>query len=507
MNANKTLILVIVSAIALFGSLFLGSAAAQTDFTTIGAFLGGVVALTTYLVLGKNTWILIPVFAMWQGKIGILPIPFSVNNLVVGFAVFCWVVNILSRREKLRHSLTGLDMMVICMVTVLVLGFARNPVSLRIFGGGGAIGARPYFEMVMGVMAYVMLSSIRIDGRWLKRIPYITIATSVVLAIGGAIAYFMPSIGIYLNHVYSGFALNSREFGGGIEGGLVVTRAGYLTPLAATITAILYSKRAPLMNLSLRHPLRTIALGGAFLLTLVSGFRGAFAAQGMYFLIGSWMWWKGKGLVVTGVLGTLALVGIFAISMVVEVPLGMQRALTFLPGDWNREVVMQAEGSTDFRINMWHQAWNEGGIQNVWFGDGYRIPMGELQYYQELQMRGYVKEADKITYYLITGDLHSGPLSTIKYVGVLGLVVFSLLIMTIAVKIYKLWNLAIQSRSQLMIGFYALPLIYFPIVYMFIFGSFRVDLPRVFVGAGLLVLLTNALRDELAMKRKEDHLE
>jgi hypothetical protein len=503
MNSRNILILIAVLAVSLIGSVFLGSAVAKSEFNTVAGFVVGAMALTLYLVLGKNVWVLIPVFAYWTGNIGILPIPFSVNNLVVGFVLICWIINILSKRENLGFSLKSLDAAILLLLVVMSIGYARNPVSIAILGGN-SVGARPYFEMGMGLMAYVMLSSVRVDPIWVNRVPYMTVISCAILAIGGAIAYFIPTVGFIASRVYSGFLPNMNAVGFLQEGAGEITRAGYLTPLALSITALLYAKRAPLMNFSFRHPLRTVFLGFALLLALLTGFRGAIGQQAAYFVIGSGMWWKGKGLVLTGLMATLVIAGVFVVSMLFELPFGAQRSLSFLPGDWDQKLITNTQRSNEFRFDMWHRAWYEDGIKDVWLGDGYRIPMSQLEYQKGLMAQGYVNEEERITYYLITGDLHSGPLSAIKYVGVLGLIVFLILSIMIAVQAWKLWNYAISKNSNLMIGFYVIPMIYFPVAYMFIFGSFRIDLSRVLVSAGLLILLKNIMRDSMSDENQEE---
>ena len=505
MHSKNILLLIVVIGIAGVGSLFLGSAVANEEFSTVGIFIAAAMAIALFVGLGKNVWILIPVFAAWQGRINILPIPFSVSNLVVGFAVACWLVLVVTRRENLRIKITGLDVVIGLIIIILALGYLRNPVGIAALKGGGNVGARPYFEVAMALMAYLMLSTIRIDAIWLNRIPWITIAASSILAVGGGIAYLSPDVGIYLYQIYSGFMPNLRDLD--TTGGndlLEVGRAGYLLPMAFAILMLLYGTKAPIANLSPRNPIRIFALGTSIVFTLLSGFRGAIAGQGVYFGLASWVWWRGKGLFVTIALALMTIGSIYVASVLFELPLPVQRTLSFLPGDWNHEVVMQAEGSKDWRIEMWEQAWYEDGIKNKIIGDGFKVPMGELQYYQALIASGRVRQDEKATYYIITGDLHSGPLSAIKYVGIIGLVFFVVLSLVISVRFYKIWRYAIDAKLDAYIGYFALPAMYFPILYIFVFGSFRVDMPRILVSAGMLVLVEKAIRDLVRKKQIEE---
>jgi hypothetical protein len=96
---------------------------------------------------------------------------------------------------------------------------------------------------------------------------------------------------------------------------------------------------------------------------------------------------------------------------------------------------------------------------------------------------------------LITGAYHSGPLSAIRYVGVVGLVLYlSLLIATAGYG----WKIVRRSQGTdylplaLLVG---IPAIYEPFNYVFIFGSFDDDFPDTLFVCGMLKLLSKALNE------------
>src|SRR5690606_25471702 len=118
----------------------------------------------------------------------------------------------------------------------------------------------------------------------------------------------------------------------------------------------------------------------------------------------------------------------------------------------------------------------------------------ELAYYSELQKKGKITPEQLADYYLMTGDLHSGPLSAIKFVGVVGLVCFVVLSIVISIKYVKLWRFAKGHEAKSSVGYYAIYSCYFPIVYIFVYGAFQTDLPSLIVSAGLLKLLDRSVR-------------
>src|SRR5436190_16252808 len=75
------ILLAIVTLVGLLGALALGKMVALNDYMKIGMIVGGTVAITICLALGKKIWILIPLCWLLTGKISILPLPFSVQQL------------------------------------------------------------------------------------------------------------------------------------------------------------------------------------------------------------------------------------------------------------------------------------------------------------------------------------------------------------------------------------------------------------------------------------------
>ena len=159
---------------------------------------------------------------------------------------------------------------------------------------------------------------------------------------------------------------------------------------------------------------------------------------------------------------------------------------------------------------MWEEAMYGKGIRNKWLGDGFGISQSEIDYFQEKELAGTATTEDQHHFHILVGTLHSGPLTAIRFVGVVGLILYLLLAISIAVGFTKLWRSCIRYRENIMVGFFALGALYHPFKFIFIFGSYDVDFPKLLVSAGLLVLCRNLVssqREKEAKKAQEEEMQ
>jgi hypothetical protein len=90
--------------------------------------------------------------------------------------------------------------------------------------------------------------------------------------------------------------------------------------------------------------------------------------------------------------------------------------------------------------------------------------------------------------FMVTGSFHSGPLSTIKYIGVVGLCLYYPLMCYMAL---LAWRLCIQARGTKAFTlslFVGIPIIYEPFNFVFIFGGLDSNYSQLLFWAGLLNL-------------------
>jgi hypothetical protein len=169
----------------------------------------------------------------------------------------------------------------------------------------------------------------------------------------------------------------------------------------------------------------------------------------------------------------------------------MQRALSWLPGDWNQEAVTDAEGSTHWRVEMWEWAWNYDRIlrDRVW-GQGFGLSIDDMNLIANSLTAGeggatLLGGSDRENF-MVTGTFHNGPLSTIKYIGIVGLALYYPLMIYMAVLAWRLCKRARETKAFTLVLFVSIPIIYEPFNFVFVFGGLDSNYPQLLLWAGLL---------------------
>jgi hypothetical protein len=223
----------------------------------------------------------------------------------------------------------------------------------------------------------------------------------------------------------------------------------------------------------LRTLLFVLAIGAIFL----SGFRSVILFAIVAFLLSTILRGNMKNLVTAGAGMLLGLILLISVQgSFVQLPLTVQRTLSWLPGDWDQKAVADAEGSTQWRVEMWGWAWNDDRIlrDKVW-GQGFGLSLDDLSLIAASLMAGQSGQnllggSDRESF-LITGTFHSGPLSAIKYIGIVGLALYYLLMCYMA---WVAWRLCINARGTkafTLALFVGIPIIFEP----FNIGIYRND--------------------------------
>jgi hypothetical protein len=89
----------------------------------------------------------------------------------------------------------------------------------------------------------------------------------------------------------------------------------------------------------------------------------------------------------------------------------------------------------------------------------------------------------------VTGALHSGPLTAVRYVGAVGLVLLYGLMIVSAVYACRCVRRCKGTLLQPVTIYLAIQLIWIPINYTFIFAAYNVDMPQLVFHVALLRLV------------------
>lgn len=491
--SKNAIILGLLTLVGLVIAPILGGLVAQGAFFKIGMFAGIALLISVCLTLRSNIWMVIPLCSALTGSIYVLPLPFKVSELAVVLAFGMFLLLYAMKGVPPLSAFNWYDGFMILNVLYLTTVYLRNPAGLLRFQTE-IIGARPYTAVLIAILAYWVLQHVTLTPRQKYLIPVL----ASVGALGGAflsiITAFLPGLGARLYPFYSGVTAPVEEVVAdpGTEG---TNRLIYLSKYGQALGPLLVAWRNPIQLLIFVNPIYSLLFYSALAAIAASGFRSYFAhivalcAVSTYFRSGL------SGLVRVGLAGFLTLgVLIGAQESGFDLPLSVQRTLSFLPGSWDPVAVEDAHNSSEWRFEMWRQALTtERYIRNKIFGDGFGYRMGDLAGF--IHMGGMNKAGtDAIQeYFLVIGAYHSGPVSTIRTVGYFGLLLFNIWIIAMA---WYAWRLIRESQGTpffVWALFVASPVVIMPMFYWLIFGGYENDLPQAIMSLAALNILARSL--------------
>ena len=488
MDSNKVK-LIIVAIAAAFAAVYLGITAATAQFETIGWVLG-VITFIVCISLGRKIWLLLPF--MIAMNIG-LQIPGQPGTgliaqiLVIGFSATLFLM------RKLPFGLAWTELESWMLILTLFVGqvFVRNPVSLSLFGGE-MVGGKPYVIYAITLTSGLLLSGLRVPESDLKWVPRLTILgglTNLAVSITGLI---FPAIGQFIGNVAEFGANNRGNTGEAVDTG-VATRRGFLGVFGNNAALWTASYISPLR--ALLRPLWAILVLAAIVAAAMSGFRNFVVSTGLIFLLGVLYRSGFGGAMISMTCLAASLTFLALINSVSPLPGSVQRSLTFLPGTWDERYRIDTESSNDWRIEIWKEVlMTDRWIKNKWLGDGLGFSAAELRSQMSDRegaragVSGFDAHRQSI---LASGDYHSGPVQTIRTIGYVGL--FFLLIAQIRLAVHAHRQIQRCRNTKwfplaLIVG---LPIISYPIFFVFVFGTFQLAAVYLFIGYGMIRILEN----------------
>ena len=489
-SANQVTIWVVL-ALGLVVALLIGSAVGNSDVRLIGGVLAVIPVAIIFIKLKTNIWLLLPIGYTFSGSLKWLPLPFSVRDLCFLAVILSFVLFIATRAIPWKRKLGTLDYLIFINLAYLAVVYVRNPVGVWAMQSG-MVGGRPYFEVALSFCAFLILSRVHISDFTAKIFPLFSVVPLWTIAALDTVGRVVPQLGYVFNSFYSGVGP-----GGGLptdeEAAMIgTTRITGLQSAGTTTVLTLCAKYNPVTLLSPLYPARVILLVIALGAIFLSGFRSAFLFSLAMFVFSLILRRNQQDLLIACAAGIATLLLIITIQgSVVQLPLTMQRALSWLPGDWDSEAVEDANASTLWRVEMWVWAWNDERVlrDKVW-GQGFGFSIEDMNLIATalssgMSTSGLLGGSDR-EQYMITGALHSGPLSSIKYVGIIGFVLFYALMCYMAVSAWRLCKSTYGTKAFSLALFVGLPLVYSPFTFAFVFGALEATYVDTLYSAGLL---------------------
>jgi hypothetical protein len=500
MNKNKIFLGVVV-AVALLFAIVVGQNVAENNYSRLGMYFGVAVLLVGALGLKQNAWLLIPICSGFSGSIGGGRLPASIAEMSVAF---CFGLYVLFKALKVIPKFPRLnwcDKLLICNLLYLATVFVRNPVGVD-FMKSNLIGGRPYFAILLACCGFWVLQHVTIKPNLAKLLPSLMCFGSVAHALTGLVGYFVPSAGHRLATLYTGFIPG----GGGdpmepVDTGSV-ERHIYLAEVGLAVGKATISYSSIFKLIFFQNILTSICFFASLVAVLLSGFRSGMIGLAFIILVATYI--RG-GIRQVFPLFAAAVAGILLIVVVqtagLQVPLAAQRALSFIPISWDSRASLDAKGSVDWRVDMWRLALTtDRYIKNKVFGDGFGFDPTELRAQTTLTAFRMDTTYGLQDYFMITGDYHSGPVSTIRFVGYIGLALFTAMLIANAKYAWKIINMSKNTAYFPVALFFGIAAIYHPVCFWFVFGSFSGDVIQAIFTLGMLNMIDRSLKKQLVVE-------
>jgi hypothetical protein len=226
-----------------------------------------------------------------------------------------------------------------------------------------------------------------------------------------------------------------------------------------------------------------------FALSMTGGFRNVFGYLGLMLVLLFVL----ERLYRTRLMPMLLLLGIIGSLLLAvfsdKLPYTIQRSMCFLPLKWNTSVVMDAEGSSEWRFRIW-RAILPKVPDYLLLGKGYALSKDD---YQDIGQgtfaalnRSHIDASDESL--AISGDYHSGPLSTLIAFGIWGAIGIIWLMAATTFVVYRNYRYG-PAELQTFNTFMLAQCISAIVIFFFVFGAFQNDVGNFAKLAGFSIAM------------------
>ena len=316
--------------------------------------LVGVALLLLFVYgLGDRCWMIIPFCLSIEGNLNFLPLNFSIQELTI-IVVLCYVlfrmIFGMNFAWKLGPALLWVPLAGVAAV-VFYHWISSGDIGIKLLGGTGW-GGRKYFKVFIAALSIPLLASfpgIRIQD--LQKVPLIYFLGTFVDIVPDLLTTFIPASAPLVWRVYSG--VNLSEYGDSLRGNFGgekgITRFGALAKLGSALgfASLCYFPARTWLQPNRLWVLPALLIGG--LLCAISGYRNTIFRYGVSLMSGLFAMMRFKALFLVPLAAAAGLAISLTQGTVFNYPVQIQRALSFLPGDWDAKAASEAKGSSEWR--------------------------------------------------------------------------------------------------------------------------------------------------------------
>ncbi len=380
--------------------------------------------------------------------------------------------------NKFVHVPSLILPMVFFACVIFLTAKVSGGINILALGATSSQGGRKYFYIIAAIAGFFGLTSISPskDKAFIYvMLFYLSGMTSVLNLLAG----WIGPAGDYIYYFFPGqpddpFLQTQISIFG-------EKRIGEMMAPSFAIFSWMLAKHGIRGVFDLTKPFRLIIFLTAIFLGFLGGFRShliiVVMTFGILFFVER-LWRTHVMLIVT----TIAiLLGVVLVTSADRLPTTIQRCFSFLPIEIDPIVKMQAESSSQWRIDLWKQVVEEVPVY-FFKGKGYNISSDDL--YMAVFNQNKMGAAGSANGAALAGDYHNGPLSLLIPFGIWGLVAFVWLAIAGMMYLYKNYQygaLEIRTINAFLFACFTARVLFF----FAVFGAISSDL---YVFTGMLGL-------------------
>jgi len=484
-----------ITAAGVLGGVHCAQLAGKGDFKSLGFIAAGIAVL-----LKTRIWMLIPLTWNLKSQSFLIPIPLSVHDVAIALSFGVFLIFTAFKLIRIRPKGNFGDFLMWVNMAWLAVAYIRNPVGVNALGTD-RVGGRPYFLVLCALMGYWVLTRVVANVKTARLLPGLILSGVCFVTALSLVAYKIPDTVPVLSHIYSGVQQTSYnpdadQFAADASSGedSLNDRVDTMLDFGLVTIGLLCAFYNPVNLLNPVVFWRFVLFIASWIAILASGHRlGIVVALWTIFICSYFR--NGLLELMRMSIFFLPVLGILVMGhgKLFELPLVAQRSLSFLPGNWSHVAVQNAQDSNDWRFQMWDKVWHSNKyIHNKVLGDGFGTSQKAQDEIVDMMNEGRVEEAG-MEGQLINGGFHSGPLTTIRTVGLVGLVPFYLWMMYLARYGYRLIRFSQGTPFFPVALYFGGGALFAPFFFTFVFGAFEGDLAQTVLGAGMLKLVYQSI--------------
>ncbi len=381
-------------------------------------------------------------------------------------ALLCFIIALVERTISSRRFMS-VPLVTWPIIYIVVMAYMTakltGGIGLHQLGGDSG-GGKKYLPIFLGAAAYFALTS--------RVIPKENRNLYIALWILAGATQCIGELGAVLGGPFHFFNLffpsNLNQIGASVG----ATRLESLASVFAGLNTYMLA-RFGLRGIFLSNKLwRPAVFVPMVTLSMLGGFRsfliGALAIYVILFIL--------EGLHRTRLMPLVLVAGLLLAPTLgfysEKLPITFQRAMSFLPFKWDPSVVADAEASTGWRESMWEALWPQVS-EHLLLGKGHSLSSEDFQMMGNGAFAGSIRNIDPAQQALaLSGDYHSGPLSTLIPFGIWGAIgILWLMAVSVFVLYRNCWygDLEIKTLNNFMLA----STIWSIFSFFFIFGAFE----------------------------------